>query len=87
MSTISNKALAIIKNNNHLSPSILQNLLHTEGHYVPITQVAEILQAIKEHNSTHLVVSKSGLTVRLDDMDEVFQYAMAGGMPVTMFKQ
>lgn len=87
MTAINNRALSIIKNNTHLSPSILQNLLNSSGHYVPITQVAEILQAIKKHNSTHLVTAHSGLTIRLEDLDEVIQFALAGGMPTTYIQQ
>lgn len=85
--SINNKALSIIKNNSHLSPSVLQNLLHTERHYVPITQVAEILQAIKEHNSTHLITTRLGNVVRLEDLDAILQYALAGGMPITLINQ
>ena len=85
--SISSKALAIIKNNTHLPPSILQNLLDINKHYVPIQQIADIIAAIKEHNEAHMVVAPSGLTVKREDLDEILQYALAGGMPQDMIQK
>lgn len=79
--TIEARALSIIKNNTHLPPGILQNVLHTQGHYIAIGQIVDILAAIKEHNEAHMVVSPAGRTIRREDLDLILNYAVAGGMP------
>ncbi|AUV61860.1 hypothetical protein HWB52_gp45 [Pseudomonas phage Littlefix] len=84
---INNKALQIIKNNTHLPPSILQNVLQAQGQIVPLGQISEIIEAIKEHDQVHTVTSPKGLKVNISDMDTILQYALAGGMPRELLRK